>query len=352
MSINRIDKSFQEKREALEDICVQTDELGQFMEDSQGQVTARKPSVEDMRSMVGRVAEGKAEAAEREAERAKVAKLKTKAEDGKCTAEATWREFEVEEVRLIRAAWAEARAKKVEAGSSKPSKPEHETEAEAGTDGKTKDAEIADAETKRKTEEEAEARAKADAKAKDSTKAAEAIADAEAKRKAKQDVVIQAAFAFAREKERRRENERLAKLREEEAQKWARQRAADRTARMAHTPSINSARTSGGNWFSKLSEVAEAVASAIVPPSPGDEPKSPSKPTGTGNSDLWTRRSGRGSTSSPGASPVLRPSTAIPSHGPAFSTPSTTIRSSSVESSTPTLVSQEASKFKEKQKGS
>ena len=349
MSINRIDKSFQEKREALEDICVQTDELGQFMEDSQGQVTARKPSVEDMRSMVGRVAECKAEAAEREAEREKVAKLKTKAEEAKCTAEATWREFEVEKVRLIRAAWAEARAKKIEAASSKP---EHETEAEAGTDGKTKDTEIVKAETKRKAEEEAEARAKADAKAKDSTKAAEAIVDAEAKREAKQDVVIQAAFAFAREKERRRENERLAKLREEEAQKWARQRAADRTARMAHTPSINSARTSGGNWFSKLSEVAEAVASAIAPPSPGDEPKSPSKPTGTGNSDLWTRRSGRGSTSSPGASPVLRPSTAIPSHGPAFSTPSTTIRSSSVESSTPTLVSQEASKFKEKQKGS
>jgi hypothetical protein len=51
---------------------------------------------------------------------------------------------------------------------------------------------------------------------------------------------------------------------------------------MAHTSSfstspISPARTSGGGWFSRISGVAEAMA-AVVPPRPGDEPKSLSKP--------------------------------------------------------------------------
>jgi hypothetical protein len=83
---------------------VRTDELGQLMQSSQGQVTARcKVGMEDTRSMVGRVADRKAEAAEREAEEARAAKLKARAEEVKCKAEAAWREFGAARVRLSKA---------------------------------------------------------------------------------------------------------------------------------------------------------------------------------------------------------------------------------------------------------
>jgi hypothetical protein len=79
-----IDKSFQEEEEAQEDIDVRTDSLGQLMEDSQAEVTARyEARVEAVRHIVKEAKskteaeemKRKAGAAEREAQAAGMAKL-------------------------------------------------------------------------------------------------------------------------------------------------------------------------------------------------------------------------------------------------------------------------------------
>ena len=84
--INGIDKGFQEKQDAKENIDVQTEGLTQLMQDSKADVTTRyEARVEAVRHIV-KEAERKAEAAEMkqkaeaadcEAEAARVAKLET-----------------------------------------------------------------------------------------------------------------------------------------------------------------------------------------------------------------------------------------------------------------------------------
>ena len=92
--MNGIDKGFQEKEEAKEDIEVRTEGLAQVMEDSQAEVTvryeARVGAVRHMVKEAERTAEAeemkrKAEAATREAEVTRVAKLE--AEVGRLQAE-------------------------------------------------------------------------------------------------------------------------------------------------------------------------------------------------------------------------------------------------------------------------
>lgn len=89
--------SFQEESEAPRTVGVLTEELTQITEDSQAEVTVkRKAEVEDVQRMM-KVAMQKA-GAEREAEEARMARLKAEAEEAKYKAEAAEREADAARV--------------------------------------------------------------------------------------------------------------------------------------------------------------------------------------------------------------------------------------------------------------
>ena len=112
--MNGVDKNFQEKQAAPEDISEQREELHQPLEDRQAKVTAkRRPEVENMRRIVeeamlnadeGKMAKWKAEAEKSAAEEARVSDLKAKAEEAECRAVATEREAEAARIVMLEAA--------------------------------------------------------------------------------------------------------------------------------------------------------------------------------------------------------------------------------------------------------
>jgi len=105
--MNGLNKNFQEKQAAPEDISGQREELQQSLGGRQAKATAtRKPEVENVRHMMeaamlkadeGKLMEWKAEAEKHAAEKARAAELKAVAEDAKCKAEAAELEAEVAE---------------------------------------------------------------------------------------------------------------------------------------------------------------------------------------------------------------------------------------------------------------
>ena len=107
--MNGVDKSFQEKQAASEDISGQREELQQPLEDRQAKTTANcKPEVENVRRMVealmlnadeGTMTKWKDKAERCAAEEARVSDLKAEAEDAKRTAEAA--ECEDEAARVM-----------------------------------------------------------------------------------------------------------------------------------------------------------------------------------------------------------------------------------------------------------
>ena len=104
MWINGVDKSFQEKQAASEDISGQREELQQPLEDRQAKTTANfKPEVENVRRMMeelmlntdeGTMTRWKDKAERCTAKEARVSDLKAAAEDAKYKAEAAEREAE------------------------------------------------------------------------------------------------------------------------------------------------------------------------------------------------------------------------------------------------------------------
>ena len=179
-----------------------------------------------------------------------------------------------------------------------------------------------DAENKTKAEEEAEAKEAVDRKAHPkAAKEAKAIADAEAEakaaeeakvvagagakataEKAKQETAARAATGkaeVAAAEEVKKEKERRAdKLKETELQRAkaaeeqvAKQRAADRARKAsmltASSPPSGPISSQSSGWL--FSKVSQAV-SAIVTPGQPDDPRSPSRPAATVNSDLFPRR--------------------------------------------------------------
>ncbi len=162
--------------------------------------------------------------------------------------------------------------------------------------------------------------------------------------------------AKAAEERKRLEAESRAKQAEDLV---ARQRAADKAQRSAlnSSPISPAWGSGGGSWFSKITQAASGVASAIIPAE-----ESP-KPTNPWNSDPWSRRSkgtspnaelslfkNAGSSSGPQHS-----STASHARGPAPTQPATSFTAArspaSVVSSSPTLVSQEQKAVIDKQNG-
>jgi len=173
-----------------------------------------------------------------------------------------------------------------------------------------------DAENEAKGEETAKAKEAADREAQaKAAREAKVIADAEAKataEKAEKEADTRAATAKAEsavveEKKKERQRKRAEKVKEAELQRAkaaeelvAKQRAADKAARLAASSPASSPMSSqppGGGWlFSKMSQ---AVVSAIVPPGQPDDPSSPSRPAATSSADLFSRRPIK-SLSSPG----------------------------------------------------
>jgi colicin import membrane protein len=102
--VNGVDKRFQEKQAAPEDISMQREELQQPLEDCQAKTTTNcKPEVENVRRMVeaamlnadeGKMMVWKAEAEKRAVQKARAADVEARAEDAKCKAEAAELEAE------------------------------------------------------------------------------------------------------------------------------------------------------------------------------------------------------------------------------------------------------------------
>ena len=111
--MNGVDKSFQEKQAAPEDISGQREELQQPLVDRQAKTTTNcKPEVENVRRKVaelilnadeGKMMKWKIEAEKCAAVEAGVSALKAKAEDAKCKAEVAEREADAAEVVVLEA---------------------------------------------------------------------------------------------------------------------------------------------------------------------------------------------------------------------------------------------------------
>jgi hypothetical protein len=111
--MNGVDKGFQEKQAASEDISGQREELQQPLEDRQAKTTANcEPEVENVRRMVeeamlnadvGKMTKWKAEAEKCAAEETRVSKLKAKAESAECKAQAAEREAQAARVVMLEA---------------------------------------------------------------------------------------------------------------------------------------------------------------------------------------------------------------------------------------------------------
>ena len=111
--MNGVDKSFQEKRAAPEDISGQREELQQPLEDRQAKTTANcKPEVENVRRKVAelilnadeeKMTKWKTEAEKCAAVEARVSALKAKAEDAKCKVEVAELEADAAEVVVLEA---------------------------------------------------------------------------------------------------------------------------------------------------------------------------------------------------------------------------------------------------------
>jgi hypothetical protein len=111
--VNGVDKGFQQKQGAPEDIGKQTEELSQPMDDCLAEeIARRKAEVENVRRKVEEVmhdagdrtmTKWKAEVQERADEEERAAELKAKAEVAKCNAEAAEREAEAARVVVLEA---------------------------------------------------------------------------------------------------------------------------------------------------------------------------------------------------------------------------------------------------------
>jgi len=140
----------------------------------------------------------------------------------------------------------------------------------------------------------------------------------------------------------------------------AKQRAADKVARLAASSNLASGSISSrpyeGGWL--FSKVTQAIPEMATPGQP-DDPRSPSRPAATGSVDLFSRRPTK-NLASPNAelgprNPFLRQSTSNLFRDPLSSSSATSGTaaglSASILSSEPTLVSEEVSTTKDKREG-